>query len=149
MVYRTWGTGTRPRRRGRLVGVLVAAWLLAAAPGAAGGLRAGGVGSAAPRAAAVTAVQFTLPAPTGPWPIGVRSGFLADASRIDPATGKPRTLPIRVWYPARHAAAGRPAPYFSVAVQPVAEQAVGVPTGTFSVDTHAAADAPMRRDIEG
>src|SRR3954469_3185122 len=140
----------RPSNQARwFVAVLVSTCWLAAGAGAALATPAAGSASAPALRAPVAAARLALPAPTGPWPIGVRSGFLADASRIDPATGKPRTLPIRVWYPARHAAAGRPAPYFSVAVQPVAEQAVGVPTGTFSVDTHAAADAPMRRDIEG
>ena len=145
MVYRTWRAGQRARWRSLLVGLFVSAWLLAAGPGAAGAT----VVSGTPRAPASAAAQLSLPAPTGPWPIGVRSGFLADASRIDPATGKPRTLPIRVWYPARHPAIGRPAPYFSAPVQRAVEQEVGVPTGTFDLDTHASADAPMRRHIKG
>jgi dienelactone hydrolase len=149
MVYRAWGTGKRARRWGLLGGVFVWVWLLAAGSGAATATHAAGLVSGAPFAATTGAVQLTLPAPTGRWPIGVRSGFLEDASRIDAATGKPRALPIRVWYPARRAAVGRPARYFSAAVQPAAEQAGGVPAGTFDVDTHASADAPMRRDIEG
>jgi dienelactone hydrolase len=58
-------------------------------------------------------------------------------------------LPIRVWYPARQAAVGRPAPYFSAAVERVVEGAYALPSGLFDVDTHAAADAPMRRHIKG
>jgi len=149
MVYRTWRVGPRARWRSLLVGVFVSAWLLAAGSGAAGATPAASLVSGTPLAPAAAAAQLSLPAPTGPRPIGVRSGFLADASRIDPATGKPRTLPIRVWYPARHAAAGRPAPYFSAPVQRAVEQELGVPTGTFDVDTHASTDAPMRRHLKG
>jgi hypothetical protein len=125
---------------------------LAAAP--AGATAATSVRSAAPVTplAPVTAAAeswLTLPAPTGPWPVGVRSGFVADPSRIDPATGKPRALPIRVWYPTRRRAGGRPAPYFSAAVEPVIEQALAAPARTFAVDTHASTGAPMRRHIRG
>src|SRR4051794_10107081 len=146
MVYRSVGRGNPARW---WIAVLVAAGWLAA--GADAGLARPAVGSASARAlrAPVAAGPLALPAPTGRWPVGVRSAFVADATRLDPATGKPRTLPIRVWYPARHPAARRPAPYFSAAVQRAVEAAVNVPTGTFALDTHAAADAPMRRDIKG
>lgn len=151
MAYRTWRAGNLGWWRSLLVGALVWAWLLSAGSGAAGATRAAGLASGIRLASgtATAAAQLTLPAPTGPWQIGVRSGFLADASRVDPATGNPRTLPIRVWYPARDAGAGRPAPYFSAAVEQAVEQGLGVPAGTFEVDTHASADAPMRRHIEG
>jgi hypothetical protein len=128
--------------------LLATCWLAAGADAA---LATAAAGSAPVPAlgAPVVAGPLSLPAPTGPWPVGVRSGFLADPTRIDPATGRPRTLPIRVWYPARRATARRPAPYFSAAVQRVVEPAFNLPSGTFDVDTHAAADAPMRRDIKG
>src|SRR3954453_24085779 len=112
MVYPT----ERPSNQARwFVAVLVSACWLSAGTGAA--LATPAAGSAdAPDRAPDAAGPLTLPAPTGPWSIGVRSGFVADPTRIDPATGKPRTLPIRVWYPARRAAARRPAPNFSAAV---------------------------------
>src|SRR3954463_14343293 len=146
MVYRTVRPGNQARW---FVAVLVSVCWLAAGAGAALATPAAGSASAPELRAPVAAARLTLPAPTGPWPVGVRSGFVADPTRIDPATGKPRTLPIRVWYHARHAAAGPPAPYFSAAVQRVVEPAFNLPSGTFDLDTHAAADAPMRRDIKG
>jgi hypothetical protein len=146
MVYRTVRPGNQARW---FVAVLVWACWLAAGAGAALATPAAGSASAPELRASVAGARLTLPAPTGPWAIGVRSGFLADPTRIDPATGKPRTLPIRVWYPARHAAARRPAPYFSAAVERAVEGAFSLPSGLFDVDTHAAADAPMRRDIKG
>jgi hypothetical protein len=151
MRYPTRRASRRARWGGLLAGALVSAWVLAAAPGAAEATWPGSSESGTPLAPAAAAadLQLALPPPTGPLPIGVSSGFVADPSRIDPATGKPRTLPFRVWYPARHAAARRAAPYFSAAVEPVVEQYLGVPTGTFDVDTHASADARMRRHIEG
>ena len=94
-------------------------------------------------------LRLTLPPPTGPYPVGIRSSFLADPSRIDSTTGKPRTLPIRVWYPAREAEGGPHARYLSPPVQQVVEQAVGVPAGLLDVDTHASSDAPMRRHVRG
>src|SRR3954470_10387242 len=151
MVYPARRASRRARWAGVLAAVFVSGGLLAAAPGAAEATWPGTVASGTPLAPAAVApgLPLALPPPTGPLPIGVRSGFVADPSRIDPATAKPRTLPFRVWYPARHAGAGPAAPYFSAAVEPVAEQYLGVPTGTFDVDTHASADARMRRHIEG
>src|SRR4051794_13333744 len=110
MRYPTRRASTRARWAGQLAGAFVSAWLLAASPGAAGASWA----SETPLAPAAVAAgrQLALPPPTGPLPIGVRAGFVADPSRVDAATGKPRTVPLRVWYPARHAATGRPAPYF-------------------------------------
>src|SRR4051794_11511397 len=146
MGYRAVRPGIQARW---FVAVLVSACWLAAGAGAALATPAAGSASAPELRAPVAAARLALPAPTGPWPISVRSGFLADPTRIDPATGKPRTLPIRVWYPARHATARRPAPYFSAAVERAVEGAFNLPSGMFDVDTHAAADAPMRRHIKG
>jgi hypothetical protein len=128
---------------------LVATGWLAADAGAALARPAAGSASAPALRARVAAGPLALPAPTGRWPVGVRPGFAADPTRIDPTTGQPRTLPVRVWYPGRHTARRPAAPYFSAAVEPVVEAAVNVPSGTFTVNTHAAADAPMRRDIKG
>jgi hypothetical protein len=135
MMYPRWRGARGARCAYLLAAVLGVVWLFGA------GKTAGAVGA--------TDLRLTLPPPTGPWAIGVRAGFLADPSRIDAATGQPRTLPLRVWYPTDRAGDGRAAPYLSAAVAPVIEQAVGAPAGSFAVDTHAASDVPMRRDIRG
>ena len=94
------------------------------------------------------AVQLSIPRPTGPHPVGVRSTFVHDPTRTDPATGKPRALPVRVWYPAqrRH---GPSAPYTSAPIQSAIEQFLDVPPGLFDIDTHATADAPARQRLRG
>jgi len=61
-------------------------------------------------------VRLSIPRPTGPHPVGVRSTFLHDPARTEPTTGGPRAIPVRVWYPAEEQH-GPPAPYFSAAVQ--------------------------------
>ncbi|WP_018350495.1 alpha/beta fold hydrolase [Longispora albida] len=46
-------------------------------------------------------MQFVLPAPTGPHPVGVTDEYLVDSSRPDPWLPEtPRELMISVWYPA-------------------------------------------------
>jgi hypothetical protein len=131
-----------------LMTMFVWAGLLAASGGAAWARSAVSESAVAPVTAAAGS-PLTLPAPTGPWPVGVRSGFVTDPSRIDAATGKPRALPIRVWYPTRHRAGGQPAPYFSATIEPIIEHALAVPAQTFAVDTHASSGTPMRRHIRG
>ena len=125
----------------RLMATFAAAWLLT------GAAAAGATTPAVP--AAATDVQLSLPAPTGRNAVGVRSAFVADPSRTDPATGGPRTLPVRIWYPTSHPQAGTPARYLSPAVQAVIEGALGAPEGTFDIDTHASAGAPMRHRVRG
>jgi dienelactone hydrolase len=47
--------------------------------------------------------MFTLPKPTGPYPVGTRIIYLQDTTRSEdqnPHTGKPRELVVQVWYPA-------------------------------------------------
>src|SRR4051794_11569014 len=54
-------------------------------------------------AAASGPAQLTLPAPTGPYPVGTVPLHLVDRSRPDPAAGPGhfRELMAGVWYPAR------------------------------------------------
>ncbi|QLQ35379.1 hypothetical protein [Micromonospora robiginosa] len=49
------------------------------------------------------APRLTLPAPTGPYPVGTTDLHLVDRSRSDPWTAVPthRELMVSVWYPAR------------------------------------------------
>jgi hypothetical protein len=107
--------------------------LLAVVPAAAAGEDGGGL---------------SIPRPTGPHDVGVRSTFLLDAARTEPTTGTARAIPVRVWYPATDDD-GPPTPYFSAVIQPVIEQGIGAPTGFFDVDTHATVDAPARRHVRG
>jgi pimeloyl-ACP methyl ester carboxylesterase len=91
---------------------------------------------------------LSLPRPTGRHPVGVRTTFVLDAARAEPATGGPRAIPVRVWYPAKRRD-GPSAPYFSASVQAAIEQGIGVPAGLFDIDTHATRDALARRHVRG
>jgi predicted dienelactone hydrolase len=56
-----------------------------------------------------------VPAPTGPFDVGTRSIALTDRARREPeAPGKPRSLVIQLWYPAK--TGGRSASYAAPAV---------------------------------
>src|SRR5436305_7652056 len=60
-----------------------------------------------------TPARLTLPAPTGPYPVGAVDLHLIDRSRANPWTATPpyRELMVSVWYPARDAGRFPPAPY--------------------------------------
>jgi hypothetical protein len=58
--------------------------------------------------AAAGTFHLSLPAPTGQFPVGVRSDWVLDPGRIDSTTLQPRALPIRVWYPAQHRLVAHP-----------------------------------------
>jgi predicted dienelactone hydrolase len=102
-----------------------------------------------PTAANAEPFHLSLPAPTGDAPVGVRSDWVIDRTEIDPATSQSRALPIRVWYPARHGAAGAHAPYVSASIEAATEGSLGLPDGLFAIDTHAIADARPRPSIRG
>jgi PKD repeat protein len=104
---------------------------------------------ALPGVAATAALRLSLPAPTGPFPVGVRSAFVTDRVRIDPATHRPRALPVRVWYPARSRATAGPALYLSPAIEQVAERTLGLPAGSLDIATHASERAPARSRVRG
>ncbi|MFD0407969.1 alpha/beta hydrolase family protein [Kitasatospora sp. NPDC127116] len=61
--------------------------------------------SPAPSSGATSPSRLTLPAPTGPFPVGMVPLHLRDESRLDPNArpGKFRELMATVWYPARAA----------------------------------------------
>ena len=107
-----------------------------------------GAAVAAASGAPSGAVRLELPRPTGHHAVGVRSIFVLDPSRIEPATGGSRAVPVRVWYPAesRH---GRRAPYLSTRARSAVEAFVGAPAGLLDIQTHATADAPARGRIRG
>lgn len=77
----------------------------ALASGAAAPLAAGaGPAWAGPDRPARTPERLTLPAPTGPHPVGTVPLHLVDRSRPDPVAGPGhfRELMATVWYPARN-----------------------------------------------
>ncbi|WP_267883094.1 MULTISPECIES: alpha/beta hydrolase family protein [Streptomyces] len=61
--------------------------------------------SASPSVGTAPSARLTLPAPTGPYPVGMVPLHLRDTSRPDPAAGpgRFRELMATVWYPARSA----------------------------------------------
>jgi dienelactone hydrolase len=80
-------------------------------------------------AAAATLVRFTLPRPSGPYPVGVRRRHLVQHGRADPwRPGVVRELMISIWYPAHHSARPR-ATYLDplVARKYTAEGFLGIP----------------------
>nr|BFD94289.1 alpha/beta hydrolase [Kitasatospora sp. Xyl93] len=93
---------TGPTRR-RLLGAALA--LGAVAPL---GLTRTASAAPVPASPAVDAGRLTLPAPTGPYPVGMVPLHLRDESRLDPNArpGRFRELMATVWYPARTADAG-------------------------------------------
>jgi pimeloyl-ACP methyl ester carboxylesterase len=100
-------------------------------------------------AAASSALRLSLPAPSGPYAVGVQDTFLEDPTRTESATGGSRTLPIRLWYPACKAPTHPPARYASELLQPVMEEALGLPIGSLDIDVHARVDAPPQGDFRG
>jgi alpha-beta hydrolase superfamily lysophospholipase len=78
----------------------------------------------------------------------VRFDYVLDETRIDPQTGQARSLPVRVWYPARRGRQRSPsAPYLAAPVQAVLAQQLPALSGLVDVDTHAVADAPAREHV--
>jgi len=140
-------TNHTPARRTVVLGAgLAAAGLLLAVPGAA---TAAGPATSTSPATTTAGPWLRLPAPTGSERVGVRSHFVADPTRVEPVTGGPRILPVRVWYPARVGAPRPTARYLSAAVQLLIEAELDLPGGTFDVDTHAAAGVPVRSQPRG
>lgn len=69
--------------------------------------------NASDRGSSTRAVRPTLPAPTGPHPIGTTEVHLVDRNRPDPwVADRPRELMISLWYPARGSHGHPTAPYF-------------------------------------
>jgi hypothetical protein len=140
-------TSTRTRRLAWLAATFTVSAVLSAAAVTAGAAAQEQQTGGTPPAAG--SIHLSLPSPTGPYSVGVRSAYVSDPSRIDEATGRARELPIRVWYPAQRHSHGPAAPYVSPYVQGLLEEAVGAPAGTFAIDTHATTDAAPRRHVRG
>jgi alpha-beta hydrolase superfamily lysophospholipase len=96
-------------------------------------------------------VRLTLPAPTGPWRIGVTSLHLVDRSRRDPWTSppSPRELMISLWYPTRNTRGHQRAPWLPPAATALYRQQTSqdLHTSLDDVDfpvTHAHQGAPVQ-----
>ena len=79
---------------------------------------------------AVMRVQaVSLPAPTGPMPVGRTEIALNDTGRVDPffTDGRTRELAVWIWYPAVEGASGAPAPYVPAAWAPLVNDEVPAP----------------------
>ena len=93
-------------------------------------------------------VRLTLPAPTGPHPVGTVWLHLVDRARIDPwQPSRPfRELMVQLWYPASGTHGHPLAPWMQPAAVPFFEQAQGIPAGTLLLPTtHARVAAPVDR----
>lgn len=110
-----------------------------------------GVGAAA----AVVCVSFVVPRqsddlipPTGPFAVGVSERRWIDTTRLEAFTGDPydpRTLDVRIWYPAASVRGHRAAPYFGsaeAARRVLGDDYVG---RVQEIATHAAVDPPVAR----
>jgi predicted dienelactone hydrolase len=92
-------------------------------------------------------LQVTLPAPTGPDPVGTVSLHLVQSDRPDPwVAGRPRELMVSLWYPTRHVERYPTAPYIPDAAWTSLEQNIGIPVGSVAVPQTAGHDgAPVDR----
>ena len=92
---------------------------------------------------AAAEAALTLPAPTGPEPVGTATVRLVDTSRSEPfAAGKRREVVMQLWYPAR-ARGGSPAPYLTAAEARVLKGGFRVSASVLvHTRTHAALEAP-------
>jgi len=94
---------------------------------------------------------FELPAPTGPYRVGVKAFTLVDESRqglLGTLASEPRRIPIRVWYPAADDARGRTRPYLEGYEAASFGQNLGRSRYFFAylsrIDTHSILDAPVK-----
>ncbi|WP_169813063.1 alpha/beta hydrolase family protein [Nocardia jejuensis] len=86
--------------------------ILAVAAAAMAATAVTGVADASPGMPAETAVTIALPAPTGPYPVGVTDWHLTDADRADPwDQSRRRELMVQIWYPADDAGSSPLAPW--------------------------------------
>lgn len=118
----------------------------------AGGLLFAGVSASSPSGATTARAQLTLPAPTGPYPVGTTTLHLVDHARTDPwgvEPGRPRQLMTSVFYPAASTAGYQVAPQLTPAEAADYDtfNNTGVPAGKVdwaSTKTHAFVGAPTR-----
>ncbi|OPG14707.1 hypothetical protein B1L11_00680 [Microbispora sp. GKU 823] len=143
------------RKRVGALGAALALTLVAAVPASAA---PAGV-TTAPGIPTVTGIRLSLPAPSGPLPVGTVPVRLVDRSRPDPwVKGRPyRELMVSVWYPAARAP-GRPVsphlpPLVAADLDATSAPALlGVRPGQVdwaATRTHSRLDAPVRPKTGG
>jgi hypothetical protein len=129
-------TPSRLSRRGLIAAALAAGVAVPLGPA----VRAG--------AAPAGPLRLTLPAPTGPFPVGTVSLHLVDRSRPDPVAGpgRFRELMAGVWYPARDAARYPRAPWLTGAAMRALLEGHGYPAdAALAPVTSGRVGAPVRR----
>jgi predicted dienelactone hydrolase len=139
--------------------MLVAALLPLPRPSAAAVPPSVPAAAGVPSSASVrSAPALSLPAPTGPHPVGTVSLHLVDHSRRDPwvPSHPVRELMVQLWYPAARTAGFPRAPYIPALsgrlldAQTAQALATPVPAGTFhALRTHAFEGAPVARPAAG
>lgn len=79
-----------------------------------------------------TVLSFTVPVPTGPYPIGVIDVQLTDTSRRDAFnSSRYRDFALSLYYPSQKSSAPR-RPYASLALQAIIEKDFNLPSGSLS-----------------
>ncbi|WP_433727946.1 alpha/beta hydrolase family protein [Actinoplanes sp. CA-051413] len=133
-----------PRRGRRPLAILAAA---VAAVAVTGGAAAAATGPAAAVPAA-DPVRLTLPAPTGPAPVGTVSLHLVDRSRPDPwaGPGRYRELMISLWYPTHPGDHHPVAPWLTAGAGAAVLASEDIPPGKVVLPlTHGHEGSPVRR----
>lgn len=96
-------------------------------------------------ASAAPAAPLSLPAPTGPQPVGIRDFHLVDEDRADPwVPAERRELMVSAWYPTG-TTTGTLDPYASPEESALILRGLGVPPDALStITTHSYVDAPVK-----
>ncbi|MEU6408469.1 lipase [Microbispora sp. NPDC046933] len=144
------------RRRAGALGAALALTMVAAVPAASAAPVAV---TTAPGVSTVAGIRLSLPAPSGPLPVGTVSLRLVDRSRPDPwVKGRAyREVMVSVWYPATRAPGHPVSPHLPPLVAAdfdatLAPDFLGVRPGQVNwaaTRTHARLDAPVRRRSGG
>ncbi|MGW3545795.1 alpha/beta hydrolase family protein [Nocardia niigatensis] len=106
---------------------------------------AAGVAEASPGTPTDPVITITLPAPTGPDPVGVTEWHLVDANRADPwDPGHRRELMVQIWYPAEDADTSPLAPWMAPGARE--EQRFGLTQAGVASDSWALAPSHGRSE---
>ncbi|WP_228002296.1 alpha/beta hydrolase family protein [Nocardia australiensis] len=114
-----------------------------------------GVVSASPDVASHDTSTVSVPAPTGPHPVGVTELHMVDPNRVDPwDSGRRRELMVQVWYPAESSPESSPAssvdpwmPLGGRQAQHTYLTELGVPESSWELaPSHSYRDRPARSD---
>ncbi|TDB73410.1 lipase [Micromonospora sp. KC721] len=138
-------------------------WLLGGAAAAVSAVIAlampAAIGQTAPASTppSSTPLRLSLPAPTGPYPVGATELHLVDRDRTDPwVSSRPRELMATVWYPSRPAGREPLAPYLPPLAAKLYDKdlaaTLGIDAGQVNwagLTTHARTGAPALANHSG